>query len=193
MAKQRTIIITFFLLTVGLWSCTRMSETALDSNAGVNGGFEISQDGLPVNWIFYTPNTVPDANFKLTLDDKNFEEGRQSLKFEVKECSATGGWKSPGFINEFYEDGVGKFQGPGLYKIGFWIQNEGAKYHIGAGGVASKAGEIETLMEGDFTIKNWTYFEHKVDVPSGQWLKMELSILSPGIFWIDDITINKLR
>ena len=68
-----------------------MSEQIRDNSAGINGGFEVSKDGLPVNWLMYTSSTVPKADFEIILDKKDFKEGEQSLRFDVKECEDIGG------------------------------------------------------------------------------------------------------
>ena len=84
-----------------LVACSAMSQTESDPSAGFNGGFESERSGLPVNWILYTPETVPEADFDLVVDSGDFHSGVRSLKFVVRECSGVGGWRSPGFCNEF--------------------------------------------------------------------------------------------
>lgn len=171
------------------WGCTKMSEYSADQAAGLNGGFEISKKGLPVNWLMYTPKTVPNAEFEIILDREIYKEGVQSLKFDVKKCESIGGWHSPGFTNEFSE--VGKFKGPGRYVVSFWVRNSNSKFNISAGGVEAKGGEMKTLIEEDKSIPGWQYFQYEVAVPEARWLRMELTILQPGVFWIDDIRIEK--
>ena len=78
-----------------------MSETVVDKAAGMNGSFEVSKSGLPVNWLFYTKKTVPSGDFDILIDTKEFKDGKQSLKFAVRACSETGGRLSPGFCKEF--------------------------------------------------------------------------------------------
>ena len=73
-----------------------MSETIVDESVDMNGGFEHTQSGLPVNWLVYSPSTIPTGNYELSFDKTDFKEGKQSLKFLIHECSATGGWYSPG-------------------------------------------------------------------------------------------------
>jgi len=167
-----------------------MSEQVVDRSAGLNGGFEVSKNGLPVNWLMYTPNTVPSADFEIVLDKDSFKEGNQSLRFDVKKCSSTGGWFSPGFTNEFFE--VGKFEGEASYKISFWIKNYGAKFNISAGSVSAKKGDMSTLIEGNQHIDEWKFFNYEVHIPEDRWLRMQLNILQPGTFWIDDIRIERI-
>ena len=173
-----------------LVSCNQMSEHRRDNSAGLNGGFEISENGIPVNWLMYTSKTVPNADFKIILDNKDFKEGKQSLRFDVKECEEVGGWRSPGFTNEFFE--VGRYYGQARYKLSFWIKNNGSKFKITAGGVASKGGDMITLIESDEDIIAWKKIEYEIEIPEERWLRMELNIIRPGTFWIDEIKIEKL-
>lgn len=178
----------FILFTEG---CNEMSEKVVDKSAGLNGSFEVSKNGLPVNWVMYTPNTVPYADFQIILDKEVFKEGKQSLKFIVKRCSSIGGWKSPGFTNEFYE--VGKYKGEGHYKLSFWVKNDGAEFSISAGGVSATTGNMKTLIKENKQINDWKLLEYQIDVPKDKWLRMQLNLLRPGTFWIDDINIEKLK
>jgi len=167
-----------------------MSEVETDPSARLNGGFEVSKKGLPVNWLMYSPSTVPDADFKIELDKSIFKEGKQSLKFIVNKCSSTGGWLSPGFTNEFSV--TGKFEGEGVYKLSFWIKNNKSKYRINAGGVAPLKGDMKVLVESSGETEEWKYLEYKINIPKDRYLRIELNILEPGTFWIDDIQIDKI-
>ena len=180
------LLVIIMLLTA---RCQKMSELEVQRSAGLNGGFEISKNGLPVNWLLYTPNTVPDAEFNIVLDSVNFMEGKQSLKFEVQKCNPSGGWHSPGFTNEFFE--AGKYEGQASYKLSFWIKNDGARYTISAGSVAPYEGEMSSVIESNEIVDEWSYHEFLIEVQESQWLRMELNILSPGTFWIDDVKIEK--
>ena len=182
-SKLNFLIILSILMMLG--SCNQMSEEIKDESAGMNGGFEVSKNGLPVNWPMYTPNTVPDADFNIVLDKEVFKEGKQSLRFDVDKCSSIGGWKSPGFTNEFFESGEGR------YKLSFWIKNDGTKFKIDAGGVEAMKGNMTTLIEEKEQISDWKLLEYQIDIPKDRWLRMELNILQPGTFWIDDIQIEK--
>ena len=194
MKIQQVIIKSFYALFLSLFlmfsGCTQMSEKETDSSAGLNGGFEASRNELPVNWLMYTPKTVPDANFEIVLDNVVYKEGNQSLKFDVEKCIATGGWYSPGFTNEFSD--CGQFKGEGIYKLSFWIKNDRSKYRINAGGVAPMKGDMKILIESDKQIEDWQYLEYEISVPKDWHLRLELNILQPGTFWIDDVRIERI-
>ncbi|PIP54539.1 MAG: hypothetical protein COX07_04790 [Bacteroidetes bacterium CG23_combo_of_CG06-09_8_20_14_all_32_9] len=170
-----------------------MSEKITDKSAGLNGGFEVFQNGLPVNWLMYTSKTVPNSDFKIILDKSVFKEGQQSLKFEVKKCTGKAAWRSPGFTNEFFE--VDKFMGEATYRISFWIKNSGTKFRITTACVKAMTGDdsLKKIIEENTEIVNWKYMEIDINIPKDYWLKMELSILEPGTFWIDDIKIDKIE
>ena len=167
-------------------SCRKLSEQVKDESAGLNGGFEVAQNGIPVNWWIYSPNTVPDADFKIVLDTLIYKEGKQSLRFDVVRCFSTGGWASPGIHSEFVISG--SYYGPATYKLSLWIKNDGAKFKINAGGVE---GIIPTLIEEKKQLSDWKLLEYHIDIPKDKRLRFELNILEPGTFWIDDIQIEK--
>lgn len=164
-----------------------MSETINRTSAGLNGDFEITVSGLPVNWILYTPKTVPDADFDLIIDTEEFKSGKQSLKFIVRECTQTGGWHSPGFTREI--DAI-----PGAnYRVTFWIKNAGSEYRFIVGGVSAKTGEYGVDMRSSESIDEWRKIEYDFKMPdSYKRLKFELNILKPGTIWIDDLKVEEI-
>ncbi len=182
--------VTLLLGLLVLIGCMQMSEKETDETAGLNGGFEVTKNGIPVNWLMYSPNTVQNGEFEIVIDKNLFKEGKQSLRFDVNNCSSTGGWHSPGFTNEFSESG--KFKGEGTYKLGFWIKNDGTKFRVEAGGVSPHKGDLKVLIESSEELEDWKYLHYKIHVPKERHLRMELNILSPGTFWIDDVQITKI-
>lgn len=116
-----------------------MSESIRKPSVGMNGGFEYSESGLPVNWIVYLPSNIPTGNYELIFDTVDFQEGKQALKFVADECSQTGGSHSPGITQEYPAE-------PGRsYKISFWIKNDGCDYVVSAGGVDTKTVQLQTV------------------------------------------------
>src|SRR5437879_2814597 len=99
-------------VTTSLQAGKPMSETVREPAAGMNGSFEVTKSGLPVNWSVYTPRTVPAGDFDVVIDNTDFKDGKQSLKFVVRKCDPTGGRLSPGFFNEFRDTKPGE-----TYKI----------------------------------------------------------------------------
>ncbi|UCF64007.1 MAG: hypothetical protein JSW33_15810 [bacterium] len=183
----------FLLVIIGsiLIGCfKKVSETVRDESAGINGGFEVIKSGLPVNWLIYSPKTIPTGNYDLILDTVEYVEGKQSLKFLVHECSAMGGWYSPGFCNEF------KAIPAQMYKISFWIKNDGCEFMVRIGGVGTKIGKYEIIVNSKESYNEWKYFEYDYKMPAEEEynrLRLETSILHPGNFQIDDIKIADIH
>jgi len=172
---------------VTLGGCTRMSEGVLDESVGMNGSFEVTESGLPVNWLVYTPKTVPTGDFDIIIDTLEYKDGKQSLKFQVRECSSQGGWHSPGFGMEF----------PAVagqtYRVSFWFKNAGSEYRVRVGGVSAKEGEYDTIVQSAENTEDWTLIKYDYAVqPPYERLRFQLNILQPGTFWIDDIRIEEV-
>ena len=176
--------ISIFVTVLAWFGCSTMSESIKEPSVGLNGGFENSQSGLPVNWLVYSPSTIPTGNYELSFDKVDFKEGRQSLKFLVQECSSTGGWHSPG-ITQQYPAKPGE-----SYWISFWIKNAGCDYTVKVGGVDAKTGQYQTVDSSKNNTDKWKFVEYEFIVPRQyDRIRFELSICSPGSLWIDDITI----
>jgi len=185
--RNLSILVTLVAM-VAVCSCTRMSKEIRDKDAGMNGSFEITKSGLPVNWLVYTPETVPKGDFDIITDTTEYKAGKQSLKFVVRECSSAGGWWSPGFCNE-YQALPGE-----IYRISFWVRNHGSEFHIQIGGVSATLGEYDTIVKSQETIDNWQLFEYYYTIPEKmKAIRIEMNILQPGTFWIDDLKIEKVE
>jgi len=180
-------LIVAMLATVFLCGCSKMSETIRDERAGMNGSFEWTKSGLPVNWLLYTPNTVPTGDFDLIIDQTEYKAGKQSLKFVVRACAATGGWRSPGLCKQYPAH-------PGeTYRVSFWIKNEGCTFSVRIGGVSPFEGKYETIVETRDSLEAWTRFEHDYEMPTGKKfdeIRFEMNVLHPGSLWMDDIRIE---
>ena len=184
---DRSVMALVMGVGVLLGGCSKMSETVRDEAAGLNGSFEVTQAGLPVNWLLYTPATVPTGDYELIVDTAEYKVGKQSLKFLVRACAPTGGWHSPGLAQEV-EAAPGQ-----TYKASFWVRNEGAAFRVRLGGVKPFEGQMETVVASGDTIEPWQYFEYEYTMPQGfDRLRFELNILQPGAFWIDGIEIEEI-
>ena len=82
--KLGTALCTWSLVAILPWvGCCKTSEQISDPSVGMNGGFEHTQSGLPVNWIVYSPATLPTGSYELIFDREDFKEGTQSLRFHL--------------------------------------------------------------------------------------------------------------
>jgi hypothetical protein len=171
-----------------LCGCNELSEHVPDKSAGMNGGFELTRSGLPVNWVVYTPKTIPTGDYDLVIDTREYRSGKQSLKFVVRQCSSGGGWHSPGLCKEYKAN-------PGTtYTVGLWVKNDGAEFVARIGGVSAFKGQYETIVRSAETIPTWRHYEHQYTMPPEyRRIRFELNVLRPGTFWVDDITISGIR
>jgi hypothetical protein len=62
---------------------------------------------------------------------------------------------------------------------------------VSGGSVDAKEGDMKTLIEVNEQMDEWRLLEYEIDVPKDRWLKMQLNILQPGTFWIDDVRIER--
>lgn len=173
-------------------ACTKYipGEKISDPEAGLNGGFELSQNQLPVNWIFYTPEMIENSDFEISLDTNHYKHGSQSLRFDVLAIGDSSK-QFPGFTNEFSE--VGKFKGKNKYKVSMWIKSEDAAYKIQGGSVTAMGGGLRVLTSRDSETRDWEKLEYEMYIPGGGWLRLELAILSAGSLWIDHVQITAME
>jgi hypothetical protein len=172
---------------VMLHGCVKpMSESAIDKQVGLNGGFEVVEKGLPVNWLVYTAKTAGSGDFDILPDTSGAKEGRQSLRFDVRSCAAAGGRFSPGIAQE-----VAASPG-GVYKVGFWVKNAEAECKLSVSGVTTldhADGPQVKLVEN---IADWCRYELVYKMPENmKRLRIEVSVLTPGVFWIDGVTVEQ--
>lgn len=177
----------FVLLLVNCYEYRSQSEH--DDSAGMNGGFEVVKNGLPVNWLFTAESNDKSNDFDVVSDSVEFKEGKRSLRFSVRRCSPEGGWKSPGFGNEFF--GSGEFVGPAVYLVSVWVKNSGANARFLVGKVDEK-NEYQYPFDQKIGRSPWQKLEYKIFVEKGSRLRVELEILSAGVFWMDDFRVEKL-
>lgn len=174
------------MLIVLLGSCVRMSESFKDQSAGINGGFEKVKDNLPVNWLVYTQNTVQQGDFDLVFDQVNPKEGKQSLHFVVRSCTSLGGWRSPGMTQEF------PVKAGEEYQVSFWIKNKDTEFSVNITAVDAFRETKGPLLHAFEDVEEWKQYTYTYRIPEKmKRLRMEISILKPGEFWIDDVKIEK--
>ncbi len=174
------------LAVTTLFACGPFSEQVEDKSVGMNGDFEHTQSGLPVNWLVYSPSTIPTGDYELLFDQTDFKEGTQSLKFLVHECSSTGGWHSPGIAQEYPVT-------PGAsYLLSFWIKSQGSDWVVAFAAVAPKTGAgYEIINSSNVTADSWQRVERQYTIPPEyESFRFELTIRSPGSVWIDDVRIE---
>ena len=165
----------------------RMSEHYPSAHAGLNGGFEGTQSGYPVNWMLYTPKTVPGADFDLLMDEGEVQSGERSLKVVVRDCSDVGGWRSPGFCREL------KAKPGATYKIQFWVKQDSGTFTFQAGGINAKRGDYSEKQIVSESSGSWKQYTYTCKVPEAyERLRLEWNAIQPGQYWIDGLTVEEV-
>ncbi|MBI2259380.1 MAG: carbohydrate binding domain-containing protein [Flavobacteriia bacterium] len=189
MKKKRNFLLYFFLLLTQ-FACEKKDISFFYANkaAGFNGSFEFTKKNLPINWILYTPKTVPSSDFDLYSNDKDFINGKRSLHFKVRKCKSTGGWLSPGLSKEIHAK-------PGeIYKVSFWLKNNKSKFIVKAGGTSEFDGKMDILVTSNMKIDKWKKFEYLCTIPNKMnKFRLEINVLQPGEFLIDNVVVEKIK
>jgi len=184
MALALVLVLSFSAVA---FSFRKMSESIRKPSVDMNGGFEHTKSDLPVNWIVYSPSSIPTGKYDLMFDTDDFKEGKQSLKFLVHKCSDKGGRYSPGITQEYPAQPVES------YLVSYWIKNDGCRYAVIAGGVDAKTSHYETIDSSSGRTQAWRFVKHKIRLPRKyKRVRFELSIRSPGTLWIDDVKIEQI-
>jgi len=166
----------------------QMSESIIDTNAGVNGGFEITQNEMPVNWQFYTQKTTGKGKFIIELDKKNFKEGKQSIKFSVADCSSEGGRFSPGLAQEIPANEGDEFT------VKFWVKNSESQFLVKINGINATESDNGINFKSNENSDDWKQLKFKYTIPKEMnRLRIEINIIKQGNFWIDNFEIEKME
>ena len=173
---------------LGLMSCsTQMSESKLNPSLGNNGNFEIVEEKLPVNWLVYTKNTVKTGDFDFIFDNTDFKSGKQSLRFDVKNCSAEGGWYSPGICQEITAKSGEEFS------ISFWAKNSGSEFSFNTAGISTFGKEGTNIIKSTNNSGEWVQYKTTYKIPENMnKLRIEFNVLQAGTVWIDDVVVERI-
>jgi hypothetical protein len=179
-------ILYFSVSLIILQGCNPMSIAIKGNDCKMNGSFETVNKGFPVNWRYYAPESVPNSDFSIISDSEIFKEGKRSLKFQIENCEAMGGWHSPGFFKEF------KVVPGETYVVSFWIINKGCMFKAGVEtGMKGNPGISETVIQTTESFSEWKYVEQTIQIPAtNDNIRFEVNILSAGSIWFDDIRIE---
>ena len=172
-----------------LSSClVKMSECETDPELGTNGGFEKVKNNLPINWMVNTSRTTSEGSFTWGFDTSEVKEGVQSYKCTVLSCSDKGGRFSPGIAQEF------KAKAGDTYRIKCWIKQKNCSYRINISGVSATESSAGPFLQTVEATSDWKELQYEYTLPSGRKaLRVEFTVLSPGTWWIDGFTIQKIN
>lgn len=167
-------------------SCMKeMSESVSDEKVGLNGGFEQVKQNMPVNWLLYTQKTCGKGDFSITAENQNAAEGQRCLHMSVKSCSDEGGRFSPGISSEI------KAEAGRSYRLSCKVRNSDCRFRIRLSGVSAFESAPGPELQSAESIQYWRELQLEYTMPEEMdRLRIEVNVLSPGEFWIDDIKLN---
>jgi hypothetical protein len=174
------IIVSLFLV-----SCQSNELSKPNNEAGLNGSFEITESGYPVNWAFF-PNPESDDIVQIAVDTTKAQEGKQSLKLATNQSEKTVGFRSRRVAVQ-----------PGkTYTISFAVQNDGCALKVrrivqDASGTDNRRSEI--IVDTSSPTNDWKTFEETLVVSDGE-AKVVLVFLveGSGTLWFDDVQVEEV-
>jgi hypothetical protein len=153
--------------------------------AGLNGGFETTEDGYPVNWAFF-PNPTADSTFQVAVDSEKVLEGNFSLRVTTKP-----GEKIPGFRSRRVEVQPGR-----NYRLSLSFQNQGCSLQVRRTlqdelGITNL--RQDTIVDTSAPSTEWVTFEETLSI-SDQEAKVFLVFLisGSGTLWFDDVRVEEI-
>jgi hypothetical protein len=175
------------LAAVGLLLGACQSDEFLikDEAAGFNGGFEVAENGTPVNWAFF-PDPTSSTNLRISLDANDPFEGSQSLQAMV----------SPGEDLPAFRSGQLPLTPGGAYRIGVSLKNSGCSLKVNRI-VQDRTGMTvarrDLLVDTDDPMDEWTVFEEQLTVREGEAQVMFVFMIEGACTaWFDDLRIEEL-
>ena len=187
MSRSDRVSTAVILAVTGALLCACESGELIrsDGAAGLNGSFEITEDGIPVNWAFF-PNPEADSTFQIALDSEHAVDGIQSLKVTTKPSEMLAGFRSRRVQVQPGKD----------YRLSLSFKNEGCSLKVRRI-VQDASGK--TVLRRDFIIDTsaplpqWEAFE-EILLVSGDEANVLLIFLvdGSGRMWFDDVKVEEI-
>lgn len=181
------IVTAAVLFLIGMLLISHQSNELiiLDRSAGLNGSFEISDSGYPVNWAF-GPNPEADDIFQVLLSSTKVFDEKKSLQIVTDQGERTIAIRSQRVPVQ-----------PGkTYSISFASKNDGC---------ALKANRIiqdssgTRVLRSDFILntsdstKEWSTFEEILTISDKEDSVVLIFLVDgPGSLWLDNVNIEEI-
>ena len=173
------------LVNLILATCQSNELSKPNNEAGLNGGFETTDAGYPVNWAFF-PNPEADDLFQISVDPTKAQEGAQSLELTTDQNEKTVGFRSRRVPVQ-----------PGkTYHISFAIQNDGCTLKVrrivqDTSGTDNRRSEI--IVETSDPTSDWEIYEETLVVSDGEaQVVLVFLVDGPGTLWVDDVQVEEV-
>jgi hypothetical protein len=155
------------------------------SSAGLNGGFEVTEAGVPVNWAFF-PYPESDRTLQVVSDSEQVLEGSRSLNVVVRP-----GEKLPGFRSSQIPVQPGR-----NYRLSISLKNDGCSLRVNrivqdASGKTALRRDI--IIDTSTSSTQWETFEETLTVrPDEAQVLLVFLIDGSGQVWFDDVKLEGL-
>lgn len=172
-------------LGVFLMSCGSDELSIGDNTAGLNGGFETTETGYPVNWAFF-PNPESDSTIQIVLDSARVVEGAHSLQVVVRPNDRLPVLRSRRFSVE-----------PGrYYRLSGSFLNEGCHVQVNRivqNGHGNTDRRRDLIVNTSASSPEWATFEETISVAADEGnVLLVIMIGASGTVWFDDVKIEEL-
>lgn len=163
------------------------SDELLERNgtAGLNGSFEITEAGYPVNWAFF-PNPKADSTLQVVLDSAEVVEGHHSLKLLVRPSERLPALRSSQVAVQ-----------PGKnYRFSMSFRNEGCNVKVNrivqdASGVTVRRRDL--IIDTSVSTAGWETFEETLSVAQDEaQVLLVIMIGGSGTVWLDDVKLEEI-
>lgn len=171
------------LLALFAFGCDTISVRERDDTAGLNGGFEITRNGLPVNWYFYRA-PLEDGSAQVRVETADRVEGMRSLRLDVQSVDTAARARLTGFFQ------VVPAQAGRTYLVSLWLKNPEAPIRLILR--SERPQDASDPMIADLPPNaDWQPYEYTWTVPPEyENLRIEMQPLGPGTFLLDDVRID---
>jgi hypothetical protein len=162
------------------------SDELLERNAaaGLNGGFEITESGYPVNWSFF-PNPEADSTLQVVLDSSEVVEGSQSLRIVVRPSGRLPALRSTQVAVQ-----------PGeRYRLGMSFMNQGCSLKVNRivldpSGMTVRRRDL--IIDTSIPSTAWETFEETLSVAQNEaQVMLVIMIGGSGTVWLDDVKVER--
>ena len=153
--------------------------------AGLNGGFEITEAGYPVNWAFF-PNPEADSTLRVVLDSSQVVEGSHSLKIVVRPSERLPALRSRQVA----------VQPEKHYRFRISFRNEGCSLEVNrivldASGMTVR--RRDRIIDTSVSSPDWETFEEILSVAHDEAQVLLVIIIDrSGAIWLDDVQLEEV-
>jgi hypothetical protein len=183
-------ILTVLIICIGilLTSCEIFQPNELsrpNATAGLNGGFEITDSGYPVNWAF-GPNPETSNAFDLLIDTEHVIEGNNALKLVIMQRDRTISVRSRRIPVQIGMD----------YRVSLWVTNGGCSLLVNRV-MTDASGKTHmrpnTIVETSASSDQWQQFEDVFSIAEDEANVFLIFLIDgPCNFWADDVKIEEV-